>query len=298
MPQPIRAFVDASEQAWLVLDNGHKIALPGGIGGEGEQGEPGPPGPPGQDGTDGAPGAPGPPGPSDVSHDVGNAATLGTDDLIFVPFPGTAGGTIPSTIGHVLTAVDEVGGAEWFPPSPLVSEGPPTEAPENPLTINMGTVAGRQGCLFFAVSATTTITSIITTTRVPGSKAVQFTLVEPAMVTCRASLFLNSLAATGAVVYANIGVHDEDGTVLLTDDWGAPTVSAYVGSAYFRTQAALNNLAAGACLWKRHLPPGTYLVFPAAWLSAVDAASERKVGAFTIEIEIDPGMTYLTGQRP
>lgn len=36
-------------------------------------------------GAPGANGAPGPPGPSEVSADGGNLATLGTDDLVYVP---------------------------------------------------------------------------------------------------------------------------------------------------------------------------------------------------------------------
>jgi hypothetical protein len=51
----------------------------------GFDGDPGPTGPTGTDGTDGAPGATGPTGPTAVSADAGNLATLGTDDLIYVP---------------------------------------------------------------------------------------------------------------------------------------------------------------------------------------------------------------------
>ena len=85
-------------------------------GAQGPQGEPGPQGPegdsayqvavndgfvgteaewlaslegdPGPQGATGSPGAPGDPGPSAVSTDAGNTATLGTDDLIYVPAAG------------------------------------------------------------------------------------------------------------------------------------------------------------------------------------------------------------------
>lgn len=73
---------------------------PGPQGDPGPQGPAGPAGPAGADGAQGpagpagADGAPGPVGPSAVSADAGNVASLGADDLIYVPknIPGTVAG--------------------------------------------------------------------------------------------------------------------------------------------------------------------------------------------------------------
>ena len=56
----------------------------GPAGADGADGATGPQGPTGPAGADGADGATGPAGPTSVSSDTGNAATLGTDSLIFV----------------------------------------------------------------------------------------------------------------------------------------------------------------------------------------------------------------------
>ena len=74
-----------SESAWLA-------SL---VGADGADGAPGAPGEDGADGAAGAPGAAGPAGPKGVSGDPGNAAGLGSDDLIFVPESEGGGGAAP-----------------------------------------------------------------------------------------------------------------------------------------------------------------------------------------------------------
>lgn len=94
---------------------------PGTPGTPGPAGVPGPPGLPGQAGSQGPPGPggnqgpAGPPGPSAVSQNLGNAAILGSDGLIFVP-GAASGGVITwnARAGDVTfeaTDITNVGGA-------------------------------------------------------------------------------------------------------------------------------------------------------------------------------------------
>jgi hypothetical protein len=94
------------------------------------QGLQGPVGPSGTDGTDGTDGATGPqgdqgpPGPSSVSTDAGNEATLGSDQLIYVPdfasgtFLPLAGGTMA---GIINMANNELQGVKLIRDSAIVS---------------------------------------------------------------------------------------------------------------------------------------------------------------------------------
>lgn len=62
--------------------------IQGPAGADGAQGPQGIQGPAGAEGAQGPQGVQGPAGPSAVSTDAGNTATLGTDDLIYVPAAG------------------------------------------------------------------------------------------------------------------------------------------------------------------------------------------------------------------
>lgn len=68
------------------------VGPPGPAGPVGNPGPAGNPGPQGTPGLVGPPGSAGPAGPTAVSHDAGNAATLGSDSLLYVP--GSAVGVV------------------------------------------------------------------------------------------------------------------------------------------------------------------------------------------------------------
>jgi hypothetical protein len=69
----------------------------------GPQGPQGEPGPQGEQGVPGEQGEQGPEGPTAVSADPSNAATLGTDGLIFVP-------DLAPLIGDISSALDAING--------------------------------------------------------------------------------------------------------------------------------------------------------------------------------------------
>ena len=237
---------------------------------------------------------------SDVYAQSVTAESVTTENLKLSPppIPEPPPDPLPTYAWRLLTAVDEAGTAEWKKPPIQVSEGPPVAAPESPYTLNVGTVAGRQGCMVHVIQSTVTITALTVWTRVPGSRAVQFTLDQPAMVTARLNAYMRQTANTNAYLYLGVGVTDEANNPVYTDDWEGVTAGGTHGQAYLRATTAGDLTLEGFTQWKRYLQPGTYTVFPRAYLSSVDAASTKQVSNGMLELEIDPTMTYLTGQRP
>lgn len=229
---------------------------------------------------------------------VGNTLEVGQTGRCVVSGVAPAGTVCVSAgmYGSNVTAVGQIVEGDGF----VLLEGAsatPSEAPKNPLTVNIGTVAGRQGCFVSLVTTGTTITSTVPNARVPGSKAVQFALTVPAMVTGRATFYVNQSANSTSTIYGGIAVEDEAGTFLYPDDWAVASTSTYHGTTYFRAYTSGNSIIPAFALWKRHLPPGTYQMYPRSWLSGLDASSTKTLSIFSLDLEIDPSMTYLTGQR-
>lgn len=221
---------------------------------------------------------------SDVYAESVNATEVTTENLT-IP---------PGTPGYVLTAIDTEGRSEWVYPPITVTDEPPTEPPANPLTVNLGTLYGRCADSIYAVNGLATITST-SSAKVPGIASIQWTQVTAAMVSMQLVGYGVQSASSTQTLYMNIGVEDDSGTMLYTEDFGGGSTSFIAGGSRFKSSAGGTCEIPMTALYRRLLPAGTYLAYPRAWVAAVDAGSTKQVNVVLLHFSIDPGMTYLPG---
>jgi hypothetical protein len=122
---------------------------------KGDTGAPGGQGPQGPTGATGTQGVQGPPGPTAVSANAGNTATLGSDNLIFVPLAPAGSNAVPATDG-----TGAAGSANAWARGDHVHPTDPSRAPVKGVTDGSNAAAGNVG---EQVSASVTTAVTLTT---------------------------------------------------------------------------------------------------------------------------------------